>query len=195
MLLLTCRDFQVEFWIFSVRNCVKCVEIWIAVWLPCTVNVQLSDRSIRNVNIQANIPLRNCVKCDEIWSNDSFTWSALFHTVLCSYTWTMHVRLYKSGLQWHKMNRKCPEHPSSCFLTTDSGRTKVLTGCYFFACLVFSPHDMNVFVIDLTVDNVVNHMQGFASGILIILCWKLCEMWRNLDCRVSPVHGKRTTFW
>ena len=27
---------------------------------------------------------------------------------------------------------------------------------------------MNVFVTDLTVDNVVTHMQGFSSGILII---------------------------
>ena len=37
-------------------------------------------------------------------------------------------------------------------------RNKLPTGCYFFACLVFSPHDMNVFVTDLTANNVVNHM-------------------------------------
>ena len=30
----------------------------------------------------------------------------------------MHVRLCAVGLQWHKMNRKCPEHPSSSLLTT-----------------------------------------------------------------------------
>ena len=47
-------------------------------------------------------------------------------------------------------------------------RNKLPTGCYFFACLVVSPHDMNVFVTDLTVDNVVTHVQGFSSGILII---------------------------
>ena len=29
---------------------------------------------------------------------------------------------------------------------------------------VFSPIDMNVFVTDLTADNVVTHMQGFSSG-------------------------------
>ena len=28
----------------------------------------------------------------------------------------------------------------------------------------FSLHDMNVFVTDLTADNVVTHMQGFSSG-------------------------------
>ena len=28
---------------------------------------------------------------------------------------------------------------------------------------VFSHHDMNVFVTDLTADNVVAHMQGFSS--------------------------------
>ena len=74
------------------------------------------------------------------------------------------------------MYRKCPEHPSSSFLTTDSGRTEVLTGCYFFACLVFFPHDMNVLVTDFTVDNVVSHVQGFSSGILIIFFEKVFEM-------------------
>ena len=43
-------------------------------------------------------------------------------------------------------------------------RNKLPTGCYFFACLVFSPHDMNVFVIDLTADIVVTHMQILSSG-------------------------------
>ena len=43
-------------------------------------------------------------------------------------------------------------------------RNKLRTGCYFFAYLVFSPHDMNVFVTDLTANNVVTHMQGFSSG-------------------------------
>ena len=53
--------------------------------------------------------------------------------------WTVYVTVSHLTLQWHKMNRKCPEYPSSCLLTTDSGKNKVLTGCYFFACLVFSP--------------------------------------------------------
>ena len=55
-------------------------------------------------------------------------------------------------------------------------RNKLPTGCYFFAWLVFLPHDMNVFVTDLSANNVVTHMQGFSSGILIILFEKLCEI-------------------
>ena len=42
-------------------------------------------------------------------------------------------------------------------------RKKLPTGCYFFACLVFSLHDMNVFVTDLTAKNVVTHTQEFSS--------------------------------
>ena len=55
-------------------------------------------------------------------------------------------------------------------------RNKLPTGCHFFACLVFSPHDMNVFVTDLTANNAMTHMQGFSSGILMILFEKLCEI-------------------
>ena len=40
---------------------------------------------------------------------------------------------------------------------------KLPTGCYFFACLVFSPHDMNVFVTDLTVEYAMTRVQGFSS--------------------------------
>ena len=71
----------------------------------------------------------------------------------------------------HKTYSKCPKHPSSCLITTAAERNKVSTGCYFFACLVFSPHDMNAFVRDLIVDN-VTHMHRF--GILIIFFEKLC---------------------
>ena len=71
------------------------------------------------------------------------------------------------------MNRKWPQHPSSSLLTTAAERSKVSTGCYLFACLVFSPHDMNVFVIDLTVECAMTHVQGFSSGILMILFEKL----------------------
>ena len=35
---------------------------------------------------------------------------------------------------------------------------------------------MNVFVTDLTVEYVVTHMQGFSSGILMIIFEKLGEM-------------------
>ena len=70
----------------------------------------------------------------------------------------MHVRLCAVGLQLHKMYRKCPEHPSSSWLMTAAERKRFSTGCYFFACLVFSPHYMNVFVTDFIVDNVATHM-------------------------------------
>ena len=92
------------------------------------------------------------------------------------------------------MNRKCPQHPSSSLLTTAAERNKLLTGCYFFACLVFSGHEMNVFVTDLTVDNVVTDVQGFSSGILIIFfvrnCVKCEEIWSNvwLPCMVKVLH-------
>ena len=119
-----------------------------------------------------------------------FRWNATFHTVFCSCTWIVHVTVCAVGLQWHKTYRKCPQHPSSSLLTTAAERIKLSTGCYFFVFLVFSPHDMNVFVTDFTVDYVVTHVQGFSSGILTIFCWKLCEMWRDLDSRVAPVHGK-----
>ena len=54
--------------------------------------------------------------------------------------------------------------PAAAFSQQLLRRNKLPTGCYFFACLVFSPHDMNVFVTDLTPNNVVTHMQGFSSG-------------------------------
>ena len=50
---------------------------------------------------------------------------------------------------------------------------------------------MNVFVADFIVDNVVTHVQGFSSGILIILFEKLCVpcegIWINvwLLCMVN----------
>ena len=39
---ITCRDFQMEFWSFYLRNCVRYEGIWINMWLSCTVNVQHS---------------------------------------------------------------------------------------------------------------------------------------------------------
>ena len=80
----------------------------------------------------------------------------------------MHVKLCTVGLQWHKMNRKCPEHASSSFLTTAVEEKQTSHRLLFLFFLVISPHDMNVFVTDLTVDSVVTHVQGFSSGILII---------------------------
>ena len=119
-----------------------------------------------------------------------FIWKATFHAVLCRCMWIVHVRLCAVGLQWLKMNRKCLEHLSSSLLTTAAERNKFSIGYYFFAFLVFSPHDMNVFVTDLTAGNVLTHMQGFSSGILIIFfvrnCVKWQEIWSNmwLPCTV-----------
>ena len=62
----------------------------------------------------------------------------------------------------HKTYRKCSKHPSSCLLTTAAERNKLPTGCYFFACLVLSPHDVNAFVTDLIVHS-VTHMHRFSN--------------------------------
>ena len=62
----------------------------------------------------------------------------------------MHITICTVGLQWNGMEA--------------AERNKLPTSSYFFPCLVFSPHDMNVFVTDLTADNLVTHMQGFSSG-------------------------------
>ena len=119
-----------------------------------------------------------------------FRWSATFHKVLSSCTWTIHVRLCAVQLQFHKMHRKCPDHPGSCLLTTAAERIKLYTGCYFFACSVFSLHDMNVFVTDFTIDHVVTHVQEFSSGFLwqffVRNCVKCEGIWINmwLPCMV-----------
>ena len=72
-----------------------------------------------------------------------------------------------------KCTGNAPSIPAVAFSKQLLRRNKLPKGCYFFACLVFSPHDMNVFVTDLTADNVVTHRQGFSSRILMILFEKL----------------------
>ena len=66
-------------------------------------------------------------------------------------------------------------------------RNKLPTGCYFFACVFFSPHDLNVFVTDLIVDNVVTHVQGISSGILIIweTVWDMNKSWLMCGSRAG----------
>ena len=82
MLWLTCTDFQVEFWSFSVRNCVQYEGIWIAVWCPCTANVHISDRCTSNVKHSSKYFLQKLCK---MWWNVgvmiSFTWNVAFHAV------------------------------------------------------------------------------------------------------------------
>ena len=45
---------------------------------------------------------------------------------------------------------------------------------------------MNVFVTDFTVDNVVTHMQGFSSGILIIFFARNCVKCERILINVWP---------
>ena len=78
------------------------------------------------------------------------------------------VSACESCMLGHAVGLQCTGNglsiPGAAFSETADERNKLPTGCYFFACLVFSPCDMNVFVTDLTADNVVTHMQGFSSG-------------------------------
>ena len=198
MLSLTCRDFQVEFWQFFVRNCVwnvkesgltcecvadvhdKCGGFECKIYREIVWNVKESRFTCGSVHgktcgsragfqckiYRFQVGLLEMCHFTVISPTICFRWNATFHTVLCSCTWIVHVTLCAVGLQLHKMCRKCPDHPSSCLLTTAAERNKIYTGCYFFPCLVFSPHDVNVFVTDFTVDHVVTHVQGFSSGIL-----------------------------
>ena len=174
--------------ILFVRNCVKCEGIWINMQLIYMVNVQYFVQDLHRFQIGFLKMSQFTVISPTIWF---ILWNATFHAVLCSCTSTVHVGLCAVGLQWHKMNRKCPDQPSSSLLTTAAERNKLPTGCYFFSFFVFSGHDMNLFVTDLTVDNVVTHVQGFSSGILIILFEKLCVpcegIWINvwLPCMVN----------
>ena len=107
----------------------------------------------------------------------------------------MYVTLCAGGLQWHKMNRKYPDHPSSSLPTTAVEEKQTSHRLPLFSFLVFSGHDMNVFVTDLTVGCVVTHVQRFSSGILMIFFEKLCVpcagIWINvwLPCTVNMQHS------
>ena len=48
--------------------------------------------------------------------------------------------------------------------------------CAILVIMSFQPHNMNIFVTDFTLDNVVTHVQGFLSGILMIFFEKLSDM-------------------
>ena len=61
-------------------------------------------------------------------------WNATSHAVLWSCTWTMHGTLCTVGLQWHKMNRKCPDQPTSSLLTT-AAEEKQTSHRLLFLCL------------------------------------------------------------
>ena len=108
---------------------------------------------------------------------------------------TVHVTLCASGLQWStKWTGNALSIPTAACSQQLLRRNKLPIGCYFFSFLVFSPHDMNVFLTDLIVDNAVTHMQGFSSGIFIFF-EKLCDqyegIWNNmwLPCTVNVQHS------
>ena len=149
-------------------------------WLPCTVNMQHSVSCQWSASAQ-KVQSHSKVVFTIISPTICFIWKATFHVVLCVCTWIMHIRQCVVGLHGHKMYRKCPEHLSSTCSQQLLRRNKLPTGCFFFACLVFSPQNMNAFVTDFIVDNVVTQVQGFSSEILMIFFEKLCEMWRNLN--------------
>ena len=87
--------------------------------------------------------------------------------------------LNRNGTKWTGNTLNIPAAPCSQQLLR---RNKLHTGYYFFSFLVFLPHEMNVFVTDIFIDKVVTHMQGFSSGILIILLEtvRYGEMWSNV---------------
>ena len=168
MLPLTCRDFQVEFWSFPLRNCLRCEEIWINMLLPYMVNVQNSDRSLFHWHISCTSLQLHVKPC-------------MLHCVLMDC----------NGTKWTGNVLSIPT--AACSQQLFRGN-KLPTGCYFFSFLVFSPYDMNVFVKDLTVDNAVTHVQGFSSGIFIffeILCVQYEGIWNNvwLPCTVDMQHS------
>ena len=81
MLWLTCRDFQVEFWSFFVRNCMKCEGIWINVWLMYMVNVQYFVQDLHRFQIGFLKISQFTVISPTICF---ILWNATFHAVLCS---------------------------------------------------------------------------------------------------------------
>ena len=126
-----------------------------------------------------------CIKCPNSFKtflHNNFS-TNLFHMkshISCS-SLQLHVNCaYYTVCCWIVMAQKYTGNGFSIPVVACSQqlltRNKLPIGCYLFACLVFSPHDMNVFVTDLTANNVVTHMQGFSSGILMILFEKLCEI-------------------
>ena len=124
--------------------------------------------------------LEKCHSIDSNFPKIGFLWNVTFHAVLCSCTLILHVTLSSGGLHGHKMYRKWPEHLSSTLLTTAVEEKQTSHRLLFLFFLVFSGHDMNVFVTDLPVGNVVTHVQGFSSEILIIFFVRNCVKWQEI---------------
>ena len=127
---------------------------------------------------------QNCINIKEwgislwwlIWGRN-----VTFHAVLCSYIWTVHITLFAVGLQWHKMYRKWPQHPSSSLLTRAAEEKQTshrllflfffgfFTSCYECICDRF---DCRI---------CCDSCAGIFKWILMILFEKLCQIWTNLD--------------
>ena len=97
--------FHSVLWWFCVRTVSDMKEYWLTCGsharLTCSILVyrstQISDWSAWNMTIHNNLP------------KTVFQWNATLHAVLCSCMWTVHIIVCAVGLEWHKMNRKCPE--------------------------------------------------------------------------------------
>ena len=113
MLLLTCWDFQGEFWSIFVRNCAWNVKESGFMCGSCT-RKKCAGFQCKIYRFQDGL-LRMC-QLTVISPTICFRWNATFHTVLCSCMWTVHVTLYAVRFEWDKMCRKCPQHPSSRFM-------------------------------------------------------------------------------
>ena len=176
MLWLTCRDFQVDF-DDSLWETVRYEQILINVWLPCMVRSTIvSDLHLHKMSkfIQ-NLSSQKFPQQSISYEKPHFMQFSVATRELC----TLHCVLFNcNGTKYRGNALIIPAVVCSQQLLR---RNKLPTGCYLIACLVFSPHNMNVFVKDVTADNVVTHMQGFSSGILMVLFEKLCEIWTNLD--------------
>ena len=90
---LTCRNLidVLEMWNFQANiNCVKCVGIWIPMWLTCTVNVQISDRCTKNVELSSKYFLEKLCK---MWRNLDYCVAPYTQNVQLSDRCTRNVEL------------------------------------------------------------------------------------------------------
>ena len=112
-------------------------------WEFCTLTVYGS-----NTLIQISSHLRQLLKGNDqnstwnpcTWVYNKICDKYILDAVFCSYTWITHITLCAVGLQWHKMNRKYPDHPSSSLLTTavEEKQTSIRL-VFLFSFALFAP--------------------------------------------------------
>ena len=104
-----------------------------------------------------------------------------FHAVLCSYMWTVHITLCAVELQWHKMYRKCPQHPSSSLLTTAAEEKQTSHRLLFLLFFGFFTTWYECISDRFDCRICCDSHAGIFKWILMIFFEKLCQIWRNLD--------------